>query len=390
MNATPTVSLQHFQKLLKAFEKAHFTSLFFSFEILVPDWMGKDYKDIARQLIEDKPGRDMNVIFGGGRDALGATTDQVEIVKFKGGAEKSCFRNDEKNLVKTFLGQADNKTKVSYVTNSGEMISIDYDEVDKVLGLFANNHISYESIREKGSDGEPSLTEMTKAAIKILNNKKNENGFVLMVEGGRIDQAHHQNHARLALEEMVEFDRAIQEAVDMALDDTLIIVTSDHGHSMIFNGYPARGNDIFGLGNKPDGEPYETLTYATGPGYWMHISNGTNSSFPFIPIQDFTQEQRAEPTYMHSSLIPLNDSVHSGEDVGVYASGPGANLIQGIFEQNYIPYVISFSSCIGPMAHHNPACRGAKQTNNTNDLKSSFVLLLTLNCLCILFRHVVS
>lgn len=37
---------------------------------------------------------------------------------------------------------------------------------------------------------------MTKAAIKILNNKKaSDFGFLLMVEGGKIDQAHHQNHA---------------------------------------------------------------------------------------------------------------------------------------------------------------------------------------------------
>lgn len=41
-----------------------------------------------------------------------------------------------------------------------------------------------------------------------------------------------QNHARLALEEMVEFERAIQEAVDLVSDDTLILVTADHAHSV--------------------------------------------------------------------------------------------------------------------------------------------------------------
>lgn len=50
----------------------------------------------------------------------------------------------------------------------------------------------YESLRDKGSQGQPSLTEMTNSAIRILNNKKNKNGYVLMVEGGKIDQAHHQ------------------------------------------------------------------------------------------------------------------------------------------------------------------------------------------------------
>lgn len=329
----------------------------------------------------------MNVIFGGGRDFLGASIEQEQKVKFKGGAEISCNRTDQQNLVEKYLNQFDNETNVKYVINAGEMIGLNYEEVDKVLGLFANNHMNYESIREKGSEGEPSLSEMTKAAIKILNNKMNKNGYVLMVEGGKIDQAHHQNHARLALEEMVEFERAIQEAVDMMSDDTLIIVTADHAHSMIFNGYPARGNDILGMANKPEIAPYETLIYATGPGYYMHIANDTNSTF--IPITDFTQKQRAEPTYMHSSLIPLGDSVHSGEDVGVFATGPGSNLIQGVFEQNYIAYAISFASCIGPVANQNPICRGEKITSGTGDVKNNFVLLLTLNCLCILYRHIV-
>ena len=132
------------------------------------------------------------------------------------------------------------------MTNTGELADIDYDNIDQVMGLFANNHMSYNAIRNKESDGEPSLTEMTKAAIRILDNNRNDNGFVLMVEGGKIDQAHHQNLAKMALEEFVEFERAIQEAINMSTDDTLIVVTSDHAHSMIFNGYGVRGNDILG------------------------------------------------------------------------------------------------------------------------------------------------
>lgn len=328
----------------------------------------------------------MNVIFGGGRDSLGAPTDQVERVVFGGGAENPCKRSDEENLVEKYLHQFEDHEEVHYVTNAGEMITIDYDDVDHVLGLFANNHMSYESIRDKSSEGEPSLTEMTRAAMKILNNKKNANGYVLVVEGGKIDQGHHQNHARLALEEMVEFDRAIQEASEMATDDTLIIVTADHSHAMLFNGYPARGNDILGMANKPEVEPYETLVYATGPGYWMHMANSTNETF--MAMKSFTPKQRSEPTYMHSSLIPMTDAVHSGEDVGVFATGPGSNLIQGTFEQSYIPYVISFSSCIGPLAHQNPACRGERYTSPASELKQNSLLFVTLNCLCILYRHV--
>lgn len=64
---------------------------------------------------------------------------------------------------------------------------------------------------------------------------------------------------------------------------------------MILNGYPSRGNDIFGVISKPDVADYETLLYATGPGYYMHVnSNDTNSTF--IPLSNFTSDQRAEPT----------------------------------------------------------------------------------------------
>ena len=96
-------------------------------------------------------------------------------------------------------------------------------------------------------------------------NKKNKNGYVLMVEGGKIDHAHHQNHARFALEEFVEFERAIKKAVEMTnSEETLIIVTSDHAHAMIYNGYSKRGNDILGFANKAKQPAYETLVYATG------------------------------------------------------------------------------------------------------------------------------
>lgn len=69
-----------------------------------------------------------------------------------------------------------------------------------------------------------------------------------MVEGGRIDQAHHKNYARLALHETVEFDEAIQMAVGMTNpEETLIIVTADHSHAFTMNGYPVRNNDILGM-----------------------------------------------------------------------------------------------------------------------------------------------
>lgn len=75
-----------------------------------------------------------------------------------------------------------------------------------------------------------------------------------MVEGARIDMAHHDNYAKLALIEAVEFDEAVAAAVAMTdPTDTLIIVTADHSHAAIMNGYPKRNNEI--LGSVPSPNP---------------------------------------------------------------------------------------------------------------------------------------
>ena len=69
-----------------------------------------------------------------------------------------------------------------------------------------------------------------------------------MVEGGRIDQAHHEGWAQRALNETIAFDLAIEKAISMVnLDETLVMVTADHSHDMVFTGYAKRGSDVTGI-----------------------------------------------------------------------------------------------------------------------------------------------
>ena len=72
-------------------------------------------------------------------------------------------------------------------------------------------------------------------------------------------------------------------------DDTLIVVTADHSHSMTINGYPKRGNPILGLVNDiggelaqgADGKPYTTLSYANGPGgVFPALADGSTEAEP--------------------------------------------------------------------------------------------------------------
>lgn len=131
-------------------------------------------------------------------------------------------------------------------------------------GLFAKSHMEYNLLADKSV--EPTLVEMTEAAIQVLS--KGDNGFYLFVEGGLIDWAHHENFAHLALDETVMLSKAVRRAMEMtSRDDTLIVVTSDHSHTMTLNGYPHRGSDILGHPRvaRRDKLPYSTLSYANGP-----------------------------------------------------------------------------------------------------------------------------
>ena len=77
----------------------------------------------------------------------------------------------------------------------------------------------------------PNLAEMTAAALNVLDN--NQNGFFLMVEGGAVDWASHGNHSGRMIEEEIDFNKAVEAAVDWVSknsnwNETLVIVTADH------------------------------------------------------------------------------------------------------------------------------------------------------------------
>jgi alkaline phosphatase len=188
---------------------------------------------------------------------------------------------------------------------------------------------------------------MTLKAIDILS--KNPQGFFLVVEGGRIDHAHHEGNAYRALSDAVAFDQAIKAAVEkLGTDDTLMIVTADHSHSFTINGYPKRGNPILGVAVGVDGEvlkgtdgkPYTTLAYANGPGGHKEPT----------PRPDVTMEEATDPDYIQQALVPLASETHTGEDVGIYAIGPWAHLFQNTVEQNYIFQVMDYATKISERA----------------------------------------
>ncbi|XP_023299167.2 alkaline phosphatase 4 [Lucilia cuprina] len=333
----------------------------------VPDESKPYYVDIARQLVETNPGNKFNVIMGGGLKPLGAANlNEVRTVEFEGDTEDICSRSDGLNLPQKWLdyGKSINDSRV-FVKSIKELKEVDLKKVNSLMGLFRNNHITYSIAKE---EGEPSLKEMTEAAIEVLERGTNSNGYVLLVEGGRIDQAHHQNYAHTALHELFEFDKAIAAAIEKTnADETLILVTADHSHSVTLNGYPKRGANILGLANKTsDPYAYETIMYANGPGFYEHLANGTvNTGSPtdiWLPLTQMTKEQRDSPTYRHMATVPLKDESHGGEDVIVFAHGPGSSLVRGVFEQNYLAFIMSYAGCMGPAKTFDETCKSGAVT----------------------------
>ena len=189
---------------------------------------------------------------------------------------------------------------------------------------------------------------MTAAALDLLSTS--DEGYLLLVEAGRIDHAHHENNAYRALADTVELAHAVQEAVDRTdPEDTLIVVTSDHGHTLTISGYPTRGNPILGLvvGNdasgRPlrtptlgfDGKPFTTLSYANGPS----AGRGARS--------DLGGRDTGAVDFQQPAAVPLSLETHGGADVPAYARGPMAHLLSGTAEQSYVFNVIRYAAGLG-------------------------------------------
>lgn len=291
------------------------------------------FPDIARQLLEFPYGDGLEVALGGGRTKfLPGTVADPEYEKLKG------ERTDGRNLADEWLKKYQNS---GYVWNKEQFDKIDAKKIKHLLGLFEPSHMQYNYDRPKDKAGEPSLSEMTAKAIDVLS--KNDKGFFLMVESGRIDHAHHNGNAFRALTDAVELSNSVRAAENkINLEETLIIVTADHSHTFTMGGYPARGNNILGLTREVDdngmlegkprsdknGKPFTTLNYANGKGY-------RGGERPIL-----TEEQVTNPDYKQEAAIPLNDETHGGEDVAIFAAGASAYLVSGVMEENWIYYVI--------------------------------------------------
>lgn len=297
--------------------------------------------DIARQLIEFPYGDGLEVAIGGGRaNFLPSDLGDPEYPEQKG------RRSDGRNLAQEWAAKSNNHR---YVWNKPDFDAIDPNTGPRILGLFEPSVMQYDADLGSDAAGEPTLAEMTSKAIDILSVDKD--GFFLMVEAGRVDHASHAGNAARALRDAQALSQAVAVAREKTNErDTLIIVTADHGHTMVFQGYPKKGNNILGLSKEEvdprntdengytlarDGKPYTTLGYGNGPGAVFDEHGVAGRRTPPTP------DEAADINYVQQAFIPTRSETHGGQDVTIYASGPRAYLFGGVVEQNYVFHVIN-------------------------------------------------
>ena len=272
-------------------------------------------RSIAAQLVD--PATPINLAFGGGAKEF--TPMQVQ----------KWTESGDKHIT---------------IESRTELTALSATDRQDVLGLFSKSHMAYEA--DRAQTDEPSLAEMTRFAIQNLSARGT--GYVLMIEAGRIDHAHHDGNAYRAMRDMQALNEAVKVALAETGDDTTLLVTADHSHVFTIAGYPKRGNPILGLVESPDslkallktadpetkaelaadGKPYTTLGYHNGPGPLRHTHG---------PL---TGNRVQAPDFLQEVAVPLRSETHAGEDVALYATGPGAQRVRGVMEQNEISYVI--------------------------------------------------
>lgn len=300
---------------------AHVSNRNWESDAELPEGHDGTCRDIASQFVEFPFGDGIDVVLGGGRGAF--LPDDVADPEYP---SRTGNRKDGRHLVDEWLAGGRGR---QYVWNDAQLRTANPD--GQLLGLFARSNMAWESDREGDAAGEPSLAEMTRLAIERLS--RGSPGYFLMVEGGRIDHAHHAGNAYRALTDTIAFAAAVQTAVEHTDPaSTLILVTADHSHTLTISGYSQRGNPILGhatAGGRPLTDarqrPYTTLSYANGPG------------FRSVDLED---EDPLAPDYKQAAAWPLASETHSGEDVAAYATGPGADRLRGVMDQQELHGVL--------------------------------------------------
>ncbi len=180
-------------------------------------------------------------------------------------------RSDEQDLFAEFEQKG-----YTVVKNRAELMRASQN--GKLLGTFTDSHLPYSTDHKtlpELQENIPTLAEMSEVALERLD--KNDNGFILQIEGGRVDHAAHDNDAASLIYDQIAFDDAIKVVMDFTegRDDTLVILTTDHG-----NANP--GLSAFGPGYRESPSMLDTIKNYKHSLEWIHSQVGYHWSLDSV------------------------------------------------------------------------------------------------------------
>ncbi|MGH3520610.1 MAG: alkaline phosphatase [Haloechinothrix sp.] len=299
-----------------------------------------EYIEIMDQAL--KPAQMPEVLMGGG---LASLLPQ---------SQPGSRRKDDRDLVEEFRAKG-----FTHVSNRKELSEATAGSApDRLRGLFHTGNMNVYLDRQHDKKPEvlgnwpdqPNLMEMTEAALKVLERKPD--GFFLMVEGASIDKMEHPLDGPRAVYDAIELDQAIGVAKRWAQDrdDTLIVVTADHNHSMSIVGTHDRREEgdrpaaVYGDAGFPTYTDTDRDGFPDDPtpevGLFYGWSNHPDHTDDFEHNQTFVQPALIDPVTGKAVPNPQHDPgaelqtgnlpyeqtncVHTVEDVSIVASGAGA------------------------------------------------------------------
>jgi len=161
---------------------------------------------IARQYLE----REVDVLLGGGEKNFSALT-----------------RADGVDLKQQYQAAG-----YQLLQSRDQLLNMGEERAKRLLGLFWPSHLPYSIDRNQQPEiaqQVPTLAEMMRRALSTL--EQNRHGFLLQVEGGRVDHGGHGNDVGAIVHDQLAFDECIAVAREYSQQhpETLVIVTTDHG-----------------------------------------------------------------------------------------------------------------------------------------------------------------
>lgn len=303
--------------------------------------VNSDSRNAENEIAEMYAGLGLDVLMGGGDEFFNPDK-----------------RSDKKDIYKIY--QENGYQVVKDKTELGNL-----KKGAKTLGVFSTGALPYSIDRTNIPELQhtPTLAEMSKAAIDQM--KDHKDGFVLLIEGGKVDWAAHANDIAALIHDQLAFDEAVKTAIDFAEKDTetLVIITTDHGN--------ANPGLIYGTDATKKFNSIADYKYTN-----EYILNAIHSNFNLQQIKDWIyqtnkislSDQEAQHLLdFYSGLEKMEDGLynykklpfkayseiqkkhnnigwismdHSGDYVELAAFGPGSELLKPFVKNTDMHYLM--------------------------------------------------